>query len=297
MEYKSIQDIKGNDEIAIVINVSTKYLTTLAILSLKKYTPLPVLVINCPLKNDDGSYDYFIKLMRDIDFDLLSLPLRSHGSTLDYIFQNIECERVLLLDSDAELKSKEIISLMLNESRKDNFFGAGFKHEHRRQLDDIYNLDNGIYCERMWLPTCILNVKHIREALSKGLSFNVKTLYCQNQKLNTIARKWYHRYKISFFRNNRLSFLSNIFKFKFLNIEAEWIFCDTGAIVFQYLCYIKQYDYFGLTEMSYQEYVIHALGATRGLMSDDVDAVKFESNEYHINRIMEIYNVNVRIYG
>lgn len=182
MEYKSINDIKGYSEIAVVINVSTKYLSTLALLSLKKHTSLPVLVINCPLKNDDGSYDYFVKLMNVVEFDLLCLPLKSHGSTLDYIFQNINCERILLIDSDAEILSAPIIELLLNNSRKENFFGSGFKHEHRRQMDDKYHLENGIYCERMWLPTCILNVKHIREALDSGLSFNVKTLYNNNPK-------------------------------------------------------------------------------------------------------------------
>lgn len=297
MEYKSITEIYGHREIAVVINVSTKYLSTLALLSIKRHTRLPVLVINCPLENDDGSYDYFVKLMKDIDFDLLCLPLKSHGSTLDYIFKNINCERILLIDSDAEILSKDIIELLLNNSRKENFFGSGFKHEHRRQMDDKYNLDNGIYCERMWLPTCILNVKHIREAINVGFSFNVATLYSNNPKLNFLARKWYHRYKISIFRSKKLSFLAELFKFRLLNIEAEWIFCDTGALIFQYLCYKKQYDYFGLTEMSYPEYIIHALGATRGLMSDDVDAVKFESNEYHINRILEVYNVNAKIYG
>ena len=95
MEYKSITEINGHREIAVVINVSTKYLSTLALLSIKRHTRLPVLVINCPLKNDDGSYDYFVKLMKDIDFDLLCLPLKSHGSTLDYIFKNINCERIL----------------------------------------------------------------------------------------------------------------------------------------------------------------------------------------------------------
>jgi hypothetical protein len=293
MEYKEISEIPFTKEIAIVINVSTKYVSTLALLSIKKHTDLPVLLIDCHAPNDDGSYDYFSKLLNQVDFGLLQLPLKSHGSTLDYIFRNIKSDRVLLLDSDAEILSGDVVSFFLKESRKETYFGAGFKHEFRRIEYENGGYKNGLYCERMWLPLCVLDVKKVTEALDANKSFNVKTLFSNKPTFQRVARKFHKRYKYPYFRTH-FSFLSRVFGFRFLNFDVEWIFCDTGALLFQYLCYSKQYDYSGITENSYPDYAIHALGVTRGILSDDSEVARFETYKTFISKINEVYLIDVR---
>ena len=83
---------------AVIINVGTRQVTTLALLSALRHAQMPVLLIDC--ESNDGSWDYFTRLMEDRPFDMLSAPLRQHGETLDWLFQNINCDNLLLIDSD-----------------------------------------------------------------------------------------------------------------------------------------------------------------------------------------------------
>src|ERR1035437_6192453 len=142
MIYNTILEIPYVEEMAIVINVNTTYLSTLAVLSLLRNTELPVLIIDCPFNDNNESYDYFKILMKEYDFNLIQLPLNTHGTTLDYIFKNVKSDRLLLLDSDAEVISKEIIPLLLTQSKKETFFGAGFNNEFRK--DGHPNFNNNI---------------------------------------------------------------------------------------------------------------------------------------------------------
>src|SRR5690349_6456247 len=85
-------------EAAVIINVSTKFVTTLALLSTLRYVQIPTIVLDC--ESRDGSYDWFKDLLRRHDFHLIPAELRPHGQTLDWVFKNIQAERVLLVDSD-----------------------------------------------------------------------------------------------------------------------------------------------------------------------------------------------------
>ncbi len=93
-------------EIAI-INCSTKELTALALASALRHGGLPVTVIDC--ESTDGSVPYFRQLQRQMNFKISHLPLRRHGMTLDRLFLEATCDRLLLLDSDAELKPDQQI--------------------------------------------------------------------------------------------------------------------------------------------------------------------------------------------
>lgn len=284
MLYKDISQIPYLEELAIVINVGTQYLSTLALLSIKKNTALPVLLIDCPPNDTDGSFVYFKNLLNSIDFNLLQLPLKTHGSTLDYIFKNIKSERILLLDSDAEIVSKSMIDFLLLQSRKVGYFGAGFKHEFRKDIHPNAKSKNqdGLYCERMWLPCTILNVNHIKEAINNKISFNTDLQYSNFKSLEVIARKYYKLKQMKF------NFLPQLFGFKFLYFTPNWIFFDTGSRIYQYLKYEKQYDYCGITESSFPDFVNHEFGATRDVLSIESNN-REDFEESLIQRINEIY--------
>src|SRR3954470_10788093 len=100
MQIADITDIRDTPEIAVIINVGTRYVSTLALLSTLRYVRVPTVMLDC--ESTDGSYEWFKRLMKDYDFHLMSAPLRQHGETLDRIFQRTQAERVLLVDSDAE---------------------------------------------------------------------------------------------------------------------------------------------------------------------------------------------------
>src|SRR5215472_5401835 len=98
MRLESIRDLKAADAQAVIINAGTKHAATLALLSALRYAGMPVLLIDCESK--DGSLEHFSRLMETHEFDLLSAPLKSHGGTLDWLFDVVPAEKVLLIDSD-----------------------------------------------------------------------------------------------------------------------------------------------------------------------------------------------------
>jgi hypothetical protein len=248
---------------------------------------LPVLLVDCPHKNEDNSYVYFKDLMRDVDFGLIHLPLKTHGSTLDFIFKNIKSNRVLLLDSDAEIISKDMISFLLQQSRISSFFGSGFNNEYRKDghPDGKSNIADGLYCERMWLPCTILNVKYVREALDANISFNTKVLYSEKPLFQAIARRYYK------FKRKYSPFLPKLFGFSFIYFNPEWIFFDTGALIFQYLKYEKQYEYNGITDVLHNDYVIHKFGFTRAVISGENEQDIENTDEFLMKRIVERYGI------
>ena len=56
------------------------------------------------------------------------MPLKNHGETLDFVFQNINADYVLLVDSDLEILNDNIVPMMKKYINKSNIFGSGFIH-------------------------------------------------------------------------------------------------------------------------------------------------------------------------
>ena len=60
MFINNLSDLPRSRERAVIINVGTKIVSPLALLSTLRYAGMPVLLIDCESK--DGSLDHFIKL-------------------------------------------------------------------------------------------------------------------------------------------------------------------------------------------------------------------------------------------
>src|ERR1700753_477542 len=84
-ELMSLDELPRVETVAVIINCSTKVVTTLALLSAFAHTDFPVLLIDC--ESIDGSRSHFEQLSRTIrkTFFWLSWPLHLHGRTLDHI--------------------------------------------------------------------------------------------------------------------------------------------------------------------------------------------------------------------
>lgn len=108
----------------IVINVATDLVAARAVLSATHVTDDPVLLINCSPTSE--SRLAFERLARHVDFDVLEAPAELHGTTLDWVFRSLEDERILLLDSDAELRDGEYVRSLHGALDHPLAFGAGF---------------------------------------------------------------------------------------------------------------------------------------------------------------------------
>lgn len=153
---------------AAVINVDTDVAAALALGSIHKHTSLPAVLVNCA--PTDHSRAVFRKLQDRWGFDIVEQPLRSHGKTLDWLFEDPGADKVLLLDSDAEVLDGMWVAQMLRYLDRRKVFGAGFvKHA---------NLTGSVYVpERPYSPCMMLRTRDVQQAREAGISFEMRIVY------------------------------------------------------------------------------------------------------------------------
>jgi len=168
-----LADLAAVPERAVIINCGTKWVSSLALLSTLRHAACPTLVIDCDSR--DGSRAHFERIARDLAlrFHWLEWPLRPHPEALDVLFREAGDNRLLLVDSDLEIRTAVVIAEMRQALDDDpKAYGAGFAHGPSRMgADHGLAPDSGYYAERMWIPCVLLRVSHIRAALARGVSF------------------------------------------------------------------------------------------------------------------------------
>lgn len=155
--------------------MATEVVTSLAIASALRHLDMPVLVVNCTA---EGASKKFMDTLRDAwNFDLIDLPLNVHGLTLDYLFREINVDRLTILDSDAEVTTPDLMKRVRSAFDNDRVYGAGFIHRSDWLTGDQTHLRVNsesppmIYAERPWIPFATFRTSYVRAALASGSSF------------------------------------------------------------------------------------------------------------------------------
>jgi len=293
MRVNKISDLPSLKRRAVIINVNTKWVTTLALLSALRHAQMPVLVIDCESK--DGSLEHFEELMADHEFDLLTAPLKPHGHTLDWLFKNIPAENVLLIDSDTEILDRTILNIIDGTMDDPRMFGWGFIHgpEWLTKLQMGFNHEKlGLYQERMWIPFSMLNTAKIREALDAGYSFIDRIIYNDFPPIPRLSKLLYSRFRRARWVRSRLKFLNPIRK-TYYNAKPSYVYCDTGADVFQHLRYERDYLFVGFQAAVHDKYISHFHGITRKILNaEENNAASLDEVVRNLyGRLREVYGV------
>lgn len=269
MLLSRIDDLPHLEERAVIINCGTKEPSTLALMSTLKYAAMPVLVIDCESK--DGSVEHFSSLMSRFSFDMLSAPLRGHGLTLDWLFNKIPADKVLLVDSDAEITDPAILCFMREYIDESSTFGAGFVNGPT-WMDDIPGdaLEGAYLHERPWMPLVMLKVKFIRAALAAGVSFSARTIYNDVFFSEGLSRRL-AQLRIRFPLLKAVGTPKALRKSYYGHAPLR-VYCDTGAMILQYLKYNRELAFVGLPDRFHDRYVTHFGGLTRVALD------KFQAN-------------------
>lgn len=159
--------------LAVIINCGTRWVSTLALVSLRAASDWPILLIDC--ESRDGSRAHFAQLSRrhGLHFHWLEWPLRPHGRALDRLFDEVRAERVLLVDSDVEIRDAAVPAAMRDALDADpSAYGAGFLHGPE-WMGRAHGLPErvGWYAQRMWIPLVLLRTEAMRAARAAGESF------------------------------------------------------------------------------------------------------------------------------
>ena len=286
MRYHAFSDLSSCGERAVIINAGTKVAATLALMSALRHAGMPVLVIDC--ERGDGSPGHFIRLMKTLPFDLLSAPLRKHGETLDWLFAEIPAEKVMLIDSDVEILDSEIVRFMRIFIDEPNVFGSGFVHG---PCWIQAHPGIGYYQERMWISFTLLKTAPVRSALESGRSFRDRIVYNDFVPSRLLSRLLAARFRVPALRTLKLSCL-NPFKETFYGHKPSYLYCDTGADLFQYLKYQRELHFAGFPAELHARHVLHFNGVTRLSMDrQDASGLKVKNAVYRIRERLE------RVYG
>ena len=287
-------DLPPYPELAVIINVETKCVSTLALLSALRYIKIPVVMIDC--KSRDGSFEWFRSLQRHYTFVLMSAPRRPHGKALDSIFQSAQAERILLIDSDVEVLSAEMFELMRIRLRDQAVYAAGY-FQPGQWFQTHYGTDEplspgiGFYQSRPWIPFAMFRVEPVRLALAVGASFQHSLVLNDIPQLQIASRLLWRRFRRSIFRHWRLRAL-DLFRREYEGCKPSYVFCDTGAQIHDVLS--KMGLSFGDVGAAVPYWSIrHFQGVTRNLVhGHSQDAQSAAAVEPEVLKRLEEYGLN-----
>jgi hypothetical protein len=172
VRIQALHQLQPGIERAVIINVGTEVVTSLAIASALHNLDMPVLVVNCTA---EGASKRFMDALSDHwQFELIDWPLAEHGVTIDRLFREVHVERLTLLDSDAEIRSAELMKRVRSAFADDEVYGAGYLHTTdwlTVQQSPLAGDVAVLYAERPWIPFATFRTSYVRGALASGRSF------------------------------------------------------------------------------------------------------------------------------
>lgn len=242
---------------AIVINVDTRPVTVLAVLSLAARCPWPLTLVEC--SRDPDERRYFRRLADHLGIDFQVRPLRPHGATLDRLFAETRAENLLLVDSDAELLDGELPPVLSERVDEQGVFGAGFRQEGNWAVEA--GVPYAWYAERMWIPFCLMKAGPVREALEAGVSFMHRKTFNDVAGHPRLSRLLAARRHLPLLRHWRLDALSPL-RGEYAGERPAFVFHDTGADLFSHLS-ANGYRYADIGWAWQRRAVAHHHGVTR----------------------------------
>lgn len=249
---------------SLIINCSTRLVTTLALLGALRHGAPRVLLLDCA--SGDGSGPWFERLRGAYDFDLLFAPLLPHGRMLDLVFRRLRDDSVLLIDSDLEILDAEVLDRTRQGLADPGCYGAGFLHDDPEpRIGPEPALEKGRYAERMWIPFCWLKTAPIREFLERGQSFMHGREYREFPPSPWLSRWLYQRWRIPGLRRISLAATRPWRRRRFGEASA-FIEYDTGARLHAALR-AAGWRFHDLGEPYWSRSVRHYHGVTRATLS------------------------------
>jgi len=298
MRLRSLDELEPEHGRTVVINAHTDLVTTRAVLSAVELATQPLLLVNCD--PPAASRAHFDALGAELGIDVVEAPLKLHGEALDWLFSGLRDERLLLLDSDAEIRDPALVPWMHGMLDHDRVFGAGFT-QGPHVAPDHWPLPAGtvLYMERPWVPCTMLKVAPVKSALAAGRTlvprFVPNDLGAGRRASKFLAARWgppwmVHSKKFNALpaplraraRTWRLDRLTPLRSAYYHVLRPSLAFYDTAADAYEHLRFERGLLYAGIPFELAADRVHHYEGVSRyalvGAMVDDTspDAIRSE---------------------
>jgi hypothetical protein len=247
--------------LGIIISIDTRIFTTLAVASAARYLPVPLLIVDG--YSNDGSFE----VLRDLDLPgerwLIRMERRVHGLLIDKLVRELSVDRVLLIDSDIEVKTSaafEAMAISLSANRGDDHttYAAGCSHgDHDMEKD---GMPHAWFCRRPWIPFVLLDRARCAELVSCVATFEVKFLG-NELPLQSFANLLAKRAHFSVAKRWPFEFLAPLRKTR-RGARAAFYVYDTGGLVYE-VAESRQWRFVEIGWETMNGAVVHYEGATR----------------------------------
>ena len=209
----NIQKIAPTIAQAVIINCGTKWVTTLALMSALEMANMPLLLIDCESQDDSRAHFEQLAKTHCLQFQWLDWPMRSHPDALNHLFSAIPAELVLLIDSDIEIRSQQVVAAMRCAlAREVCAYGAGFLQGAEWLEPPLHRLPKatGYYAERMWIPLTLLRVAAVRAAFDDGVRFFAHRPFFEVPGMPRLSKLIGSRFRVPMLRNLKMPRIGHI---------------------------------------------------------------------------------------
>jgi hypothetical protein len=309
MRVSALEDLPSEPTRAIIINVGTELVTTLALVSAVEHAGMPVLLVNCD--PTAASSAHFDRLAAKRRFDILDAPRRPHFQALNRLFRQVKADVVFLLDSDAEVRDSRFVERLRSCFDTPRVFGAGFITAPM-WLDERSGgcaPRTALYQERPWLPCVMFRTSHVRSALDEGITFAPRIIYNDFMWSRKISKGLAARFQTTHvprlrlveqlpaplrarLRSSRLPWLEWA-RQDYFGFRPNYVVCDAGARVYQWCKYQRRLIFAGVdTALRTRDEIVHFGGVTRAELG------RADAFTHHVADVeAEVIDRLARVYG
>jgi hypothetical protein len=213
----------------VIINVHTELLTTLAAHSARRFGAGEILLVDCdPTPASQAKMEALAQAVRATT---IPAPVRPHGQMLDTLFTHLSDDRILLLDSDAELRS-DVLDRMRQDIVPADVYGSGWLHESSWMVGVLGiasrpSIRTGWYLTRPWIPCVLLKRGMVADAIRSGATFR-KKIIPNDLRVPGLRHILFLRFGLPGLRRLRFSRLRWLRK-DYDGQRPNYCYADTGA--------------------------------------------------------------------
>ncbi|MGL5001667.1 MAG: hypothetical protein ACRDAM_01875 [Casimicrobium sp.] len=287
----TLEELSEVDTIGIVIGIDTRIFTTLAVVSSAHHLRIPLLLIDG--YSNDGSLETLRELDLPVESWLIRMERRVHGVLIDKLVRELRSKRVLLIDSDVEVKTPaafEAMTVAMDScaSDRDNIYAAGCSHgDHSMENDGMPHV---WFPRRPWIPFTLLDRVRCLELVEQQTTFEAKRIG-NEFPVQWVASLLLKRGHFAFSKSWQFAFLEPLRKTR-RGVRAAFYIYDTGALIYE-TAELRQWHFADIGWETMNASVLHYEGATR---STEVQRWTGESeDELNLTtRLAEKYGVELR---
>ena len=268
---------------------------------------LPTLVVN--LDPTPESSRFWSVAAAELGLDVVERPRAGHGTILDWVVAGIAAERVLLVDSDAEVRNPAWASSVVDHLAHPRVFGGGF-FQPAHWLRRGEAVETVLYSERAWTPCMGLRVEHVRAALDAGLTFQLTETFNDFRWSRRVSRVLAARLQDgaaesglvarlpaparAYLRRSRLAWMRWA-RAEIQGFRPSYVVNDTGAAVYRWCRYERGLLFAGLPAALRRDDDVFHVGGLSWRGADGPRAEGYERTA--VDRLRRVYGLSDRLTG